>query len=162
MRSLRPVLVASALLSATALAAAQTTPPTPAISIMVKHAEIVRLQRPALTVIIADPTVADVTNIGNPVLGVLITGKNVGTTSLIILDEDYKEIVRSVVNVGRTMRIIAGGEVRNFVCNPGCGPIRNNIDWASLPAGSSLTTPVPGGGMLTMPVGGGSGGTPPQ
>jgi Flp pilus assembly secretin CpaC len=86
--------------------------------VLVGHSEIVKLSRPATTLIIGDPTVAEVSLPSGDL--VLLTGKGPGTTNVIALGEDNVEVYRSVVEVGREINVIGLGKIQTYVCNPHC------------------------------------------
>ena len=139
--------VATALIVLLSTSAAKAQPASE-INLRATHSEIVRLSRPAVTLIVGDPTIADVTAIGDPISTVLFTAKNLGTTNFVALDSDHAEVYRAVINVGRSVTVSAAGSViHSYVCNPNCSPGTGNKEAtvSSLPAGSTVTMPVGGG-----------------
>lgn len=86
------------------------------------HARVLRLERPVSKVIVgnakvADATVADATTI-------VLTGRNFGTTNLVLLDADGNAIVdeRILVSIdeGNTVRVFRQTERSVLSCTPNC------------------------------------------
>lgn len=69
----------------------------PQISIEINKGKLVRLKKPATSVIIADPEIADIQVI-SPSL-VYVNGRAVGETTIFAVDNDDFEILNAVVNV---------------------------------------------------------------
>ena len=90
--------------------------------VLVGYTEIVKLSRPAITVLIGDPTVADV-NLDKDL--VFLTGKALGTTNVIALDEDNVQIYHAVVDVGRGINVFEPDRIQTYVCNPKCRQLRS-------------------------------------
>ena len=72
----------------------------PIVELKPGFATLITLDRAAKTVAIGNPEVADV-SIPSPT-SVLVTGKDVGRTNLIIIDETGKSISSTIVTVGTT------------------------------------------------------------
>jgi Flp pilus assembly secretin CpaC len=96
---------------------AQTTDSEPK-SVLVGYSELVRLGRPAATVIVGDPAIAEVTL--PDVDSLLLTGKSPGTTNVIVLDPDKTEIYRAVIEVGREINVVGVGKIQPYLCTPNC------------------------------------------
>jgi Pilus formation protein N terminal region len=92
------------------------------IEILADHAKIHRLPRAAATIIIGNPLIADVSVEGGKLL--VITGKSYGTTNLIALDEDGKEIVHFNLYVKtsgiRKLTLQKGTGRVSYTCAPRC------------------------------------------
>lgn len=92
------------------------------LRVYMDHARVLRLERPVSKVIVgnakvADATVADATTI-------VLTGRNFGTTNLVLLDADGNAIVdeRILVSIdeGNTVRVFRQTERSVLSCTPNC------------------------------------------
>ena len=92
------------------------------IMVEADHAKIQRLPRPATTVIVGNPSVADVNVQGGRLL--VITGKNYGTTNLIALDGKGHEIANYKITVKtngeRKVTLYKGIQRYSLTCAPRC------------------------------------------
>ena len=92
--------------------------------VTVDRAKIFRVSRPARTVIIGNPSIADATVEDERTL--VLTGRSFGVTNLIILDEKGDLIVdRTVVVRGHetnTVRIYRRASRETYACAPICEP----------------------------------------
>ena len=128
--------LALALLSA--LAPAQVLAAT--IGVPLDHAVRVTLGAPASDVIVGNPTVADVTLADQRHL--IITGKALGATNLIITGPRGRLLMNSEVLVGKPqvghITLVAGRDTRLYSCAPECRKVDDQVldDAGSL--GSSL------------------------
>ena len=83
--------------------------------------DVLRLPRPARTIILGDPTVADATLEGDAVL--VLTGQRVGVTNLIVIDAGGNEMVRAALRVRpREGKVVVrhGTGVQRYTCSPTC------------------------------------------
>jgi Flp pilus assembly secretin CpaC len=98
--------------------------PSQKITVLMGHSEVLRFTRPALTVSIADPKIADLNQLPDAegVKTVLLTGKELGTTNLIAFDADNREIHRVMIEVGNKLIFIKRSERKTWLCNPNCHP----------------------------------------
>ncbi len=126
-RALR-LLAAGAALAATA-AIAQAEP----IAVVVDHAKVMQVSRPADIVIIGNPAIADATIQDNRTL--IITGRSFGTTNLIVLDSDGKPIADEVITVAapndQVVTVFRRANRQSYSCTPECAPILmvgDNVD----------------------------------
>lgn len=111
---------------AMALAAiAQATAPANAdtgIHVIMNQARILRLARPADTVVVGDPAIADA--VVKDARTVVLTGKGFGITNIVILDADGGAIVDDQVMVRRsvanTTRVYRRAFVQTLSCTPYC------------------------------------------
>jgi len=78
-------------------ARAETIGPDSNVVLEVRKGQVIRLPRPAATVFVADPEIADV-QAQSPTI-VYLFGRRAGTTSLYAVDENDQLLVRSVVTV---------------------------------------------------------------
>ncbi len=129
------ILIAAALLAATAgaagaqeLAAATVQP----IVIMVNHAKVMRIARPADTVIIGNPAIADATIKDDRTL--IITGRSFGTTNLIVLDAAGQPIADETLTVQAQdgqLTVFRRANRMTYSCTPICQATLNVGDAAA-------------------------------
>ena len=95
-----------------------------AVIVTVDRAKIFRVSRPASTIIIGNPAIADATVQDERTL--VLTGRSFGVTNIIILDKDGEPIVdRTVVVRGHetnTVRIYRRSSRETYACAPVCEP----------------------------------------
>jgi len=115
----------STLLMAGILAAAAWVLPAQAevgIEVTMNQAKIVKLARPADTIIVGNPSIADAAV--QDASTVVLTGKGFGVTNLVILDGDGSPIIDEQVTVVRqnasSVRIYRRAEVQTMSCTPYC------------------------------------------
>jgi Flp pilus assembly secretin CpaC len=105
-----------------ARAAAQAAEP---ISIYIDRAKVMRISRPAETVIIGNPLIADATIQDNQML--IITGRSYGTTNLIVLDSNGQPIADELLTVQAAddaqVTVYKRADRQTLSCNPDCGPM---------------------------------------
>ena len=86
------------------------------------HARVLKLDRPVSKVIIGNSDVADATVADSKTI--VLTGRNFGTTNLVILDQDGNAIVdeRILVSIdeGNTLRVYKQTTRTVFSCSPNC------------------------------------------
>ncbi len=111
------------LFSGPALAAADVT-------VQVDQTTLVDLESPAVTVVVGNTSIADITIIDND--SIFVLGKSFGTTNLIALDDAGREIanIRVTVNnqLGRTVVVMRGNAQASYACAPVCNPIPTQGD----------------------------------
>ena len=104
--------------------AAGNESPTDAVIVTVDRAKLFRINKPAATVIIGNPAIADVTVEDERTL--VLTGRSFGVTNLMILTEDGELIVdRTIVVRGHeanTVRIYRRASRETYACAPVCEP----------------------------------------
>lgn len=107
------------------LAASVPAAATEPILLMVDRAKVMRISRPADTVILGNPSIADATIRDNQTL--IITGRSYGTTNLIVLDRDGQPIADELLAVRageETMVTVYRRAAReSFSCTPVCEPV---------------------------------------
>ena len=90
--------------------------------ILSDHMRRVRLERPAGTILVGNPLIADVTVLGNDT--VFVSARSIGSTNIIVLDKQGNEMVTYEVFVRepRTKRVVLnnGGIAENYQCAPHC------------------------------------------
>jgi Flp pilus assembly secretin CpaC len=109
-----------ALLSAPAVVSAAPVGET--VEVTIDFAKILRLDEPAATILIGNPGIADASVEDEKT--VVLTGKTAGTTNLIILDKEGKEMANAVVRVSSDIQqlttIFYGRNRQTFSCSPTC------------------------------------------
>jgi len=112
------------------------------INVVANRAELVPLQQPAGSVLVANPAIADVVIEGGNRLFIL--GRAPGETQVFVLDMQGATLVNAVVSVrppgANHMTIIRGTEESNIYCSPRCAST---------------------GVLNVSPIGGAATGTPP-
>ncbi|MGQ7792083.1 pilus assembly protein N-terminal domain-containing protein [Faunimonas sp. B44] len=115
-RSKFALAVAAAILTSPAALAADV------IDVTIDFAKILKLDRPAGTLVIGNPGIADAT-VGDDTT-VVLTGKAAGTTNLIILDAKGEEMANALVRVSSDTRqlttVFYGSKRHSFSCAPQC------------------------------------------
>lgn len=115
-----------AMAAATILAAITGTVPAAqadtGIHVVMNQARILKLARPADTVVVGDPDIADA--VVKDARTVVLTGKGFGITNIVILDADGGAIVDDQVMVSRsvanTTRVYRRSNVQTLSCTPFC------------------------------------------
>ena len=86
------------------------------------HMRRVRLERPAGTILVGNPTIADVTVLGKDTI--FVSARSIGATNIIVLDENNNEIrtFEVFVREPKTKRVVLrnGGNAENYQCAPDC------------------------------------------
>ncbi|TPM39073.1 pilus assembly protein N-terminal domain-containing protein [Mesorhizobium sp. B2-3-4] len=115
----------SSILVAVFLATASFFTPAKAetgIEVTMNQAKIVKLSRPADTIVVGNPAIADASV--QDASTIVLTGKGFGITNLVILDQDGSPIVDAQVTVVRqaasSVRIYRRAEVQTMSCTPYC------------------------------------------
>lgn len=92
------------------------------ISVTVDHAKVMRVSRPAATVIIGNPGIADATVQDSTTL--VITGKSFGVTNIIILDKEGDPIADALLTVQgervNAVTVYRRTDRETFSCSPNC------------------------------------------
>lgn len=116
-RIVRSAAVAALLLAAPAGALADA-----GIEVVMNQARIVKLARPADTIVIGNPQIADATV--QDATTIVLTGKGFGVTNLVVLDIDGQPIVDQQVVVSRqtakSVRIYRRAQIQTLSCTPYC------------------------------------------
>ncbi len=94
------------------------------ITVESNQAKIVKLARPADTVVVGNPKIADAAVQDETTI--VLTGKGFGVTNLVVLGADGTAIVDEQVTVvrqrGDSVRLYRRAEVQTFSCSPNCEP----------------------------------------
>lgn len=92
------------------------------IQVVMNQAKIVKLARPADTIVVGNPAIADAAV--QDASTVVLTGKGFGVTNLVILDAEGSPIVDEQIYVtrqdDRSVRIYRRAEVQTLSCTPLC------------------------------------------
>lgn len=92
------------------------------IYVTVDHAKVMRVSRPAATVIIGNPGIADATVQDSTTL--VITGKSFGVTNMIILDKEGDPIADALLTVQgervNAVTVYRRTARETFSCSPNC------------------------------------------
>ena len=119
---LRPALLLLAVATAPGAFAAEP------LSVMIDHAKVMHISRPAEVVIVGNPGIADATIQDQQTL--IVTGRSFGSTNLIVLNssgkaiaEETLSVVPSTDNIVTVYRTVEKRLVRQtFSCTPDCSP----------------------------------------
>jgi Flp pilus assembly secretin CpaC len=92
------------------------------IPILMNEAKIVKLARPADTIVIGNPEIADASV--QDATTIVLTGKGFGVTNLVVMDDTGTPIVDEQIFVSRqdakSVRIYRRSEVQTLSCTPFC------------------------------------------
>ncbi|MCA0034203.1 pilus assembly protein N-terminal domain-containing protein [Mesorhizobium sp. B263B2A] len=92
------------------------------IEVTMNQAKIVKLSRPADTIVVGNPSIADASV--QDASTIVLTGKGFGVTNLVVLDQEGSPIVDAQVTVVRqaasSVRIYRRAEVQTMSCTPYC------------------------------------------
>jgi len=92
------------------------------IEVQMNEAKIVRLARPADTIVIGNPAIADASV--QDATTIVLTAKGFGVTNLVVLDGEGNPIVDEQVTVTRqtasSVRIYRRADVQTLSCTPYC------------------------------------------
>lgn len=113
-------------LVATILVAASAMPAMASerLEVSVDHARILKIDRPAASVIIGNPSIVDITVHDSHTL--VLTGRSYGMTNLVVLDGDGASIIDEEIAVRSfetgTVRVYRQAERTTLACLPTCEP----------------------------------------
>lgn len=92
------------------------------IQVVMNQAKIVKLARPADTIVVGNPAIADAAVQDSSTI--VLTGKGFGVTNLVILDAEGAAIVDEQIYVtrqdARSVRIYRRADVQTLSCTPLC------------------------------------------
>ncbi|MEM0898854.1 MAG: pilus assembly protein N-terminal domain-containing protein [Pseudomonadota bacterium] len=101
---------------------ATTVSSSAAVTVKLNHARVLKLGRPAGTVIIGNPEIADAT-VRDPQT-IVLTGRAFGTTNMVILDQAGTPIIDENVSVRRSsdqvVTIYRRANIQTLSCEPVC------------------------------------------
>lgn len=114
--------LAGALASALSVLATLPAQANDGIEVVMNQAKIVRLTRPADTIVVGNPSIVDAA-VQDPTT-IVLTGKGFGVTNLVVLDKDGEPIVDEAMYVSRdtqkSLRVYRRSEVNTLSCTPYC------------------------------------------
>lgn len=94
------------------------------VTVLIDHAKVIRLPDRTQTVIVGNPSIADVTTQKNNIL--IVTGKSFGITNLIALDAAGVLLAESLIRVqapsDAVVTVQRGLERETYSCTPDCQP----------------------------------------
>ncbi len=112
------------LLAGLALATHSAAQASEAVVVTIDRAKVLKISRPADTIIIGNPSIADATIQDAQTL--VLTGRSFGVTNIVILDADGDPIVDETVVVQghetNTVRIYRRAVRETLACSPVCEP----------------------------------------
>jgi hypothetical protein len=115
--------VALAALVAAAVPSAQPALAAP-VTVLLDQATVMPVGRPAATIIVGNPAIADATILDNQTL--VITGHSYGTTNFLILDAAGERIANELVTVVAPERgsvtVHRRSSKQTYSCAPACAP----------------------------------------
>jgi Flp pilus assembly secretin CpaC len=92
------------------------------IQVEMNQAKIVKLARPADTIVVGNPLIADAAV--QDASTIILTGKGFGVTNLVVLDSDGNPIVDAQVTVMRqtasSVRVYRRADIQTLSCTPYC------------------------------------------
>lgn len=95
------------------------------IGVKIDRAKVMRIARPAATVVVGNPAIADATIQDRQTL--IITGRSFGTTNLIVLDQAGDPIADELITVSapddQMVTVYSGPDRMSFSCAPDCQPV---------------------------------------
>ncbi|MCP8896702.1 pilus assembly protein N-terminal domain-containing protein [Shinella daejeonensis] len=120
--SAKGVAKGAAIAAVAVLTAAAAAAQEPMMRVYMDHARVLKLDRPVSKVIIGNADVADATVADSRTI--VLTGRNFGTTNLVLLDADGNAIVdeRILVSIdeGNTVRVFRQTSRSVLSCTPNC------------------------------------------
>lgn len=92
------------------------------IEVQMNQAKIVKLARPADTIVIGNPAIADASV--QDASTIVLTGKGFGVTNIVVLDNEGSPIVDEQIVVSRhlanSVRVYRRSDVQTLSCSPYC------------------------------------------
>ncbi|MEP0942883.1 MAG: pilus assembly protein N-terminal domain-containing protein [Rhizobiaceae bacterium] len=115
-------LVISSLAAATTAKASDRNDGNDALKVIIDRAKVVRIAKPADTIIVGNPSIVDATIQDSRTI--VLTGRNFGVTNMIILDSDGDAIVDETIVVQghetNTVRVYRQAIRETLACSPVC------------------------------------------
>jgi Flp pilus assembly secretin CpaC len=115
-------LIGAALLGLAAAAISGAALASDVVHVTIDFAKILKLDRPAATLVVGNPGIADATVQDEKT--VILTGRTAGSTNLIALDEKGAEVANLIVRVSSDIRqlttVFYGSKRQTFSCSPTC------------------------------------------
>lgn len=125
MRSFSTSLPCLALVLALSVVAVPAGAQDAPVVVLTDRAKVFRIDAPADTIIIGNPAIADVTLHDRQT--VVVTGKQFGSTNLVILDKTGQPIIDEIIVVQQSetnLVTVQRNAMRySYACSPGCDPV---------------------------------------
>jgi Flp pilus assembly secretin CpaC len=121
---LSPLSRAASLALGGLLLAATSALANPVINVELDRAQLVKLAPGAVTLVVGNPVVADITLLKTNGT-VVVTGRSFGTTNLIALDAQGEKIDEAMIKVTHNTNVVTvmrGTLQQSYACNPRCAP----------------------------------------
>jgi Flp pilus assembly secretin CpaC len=120
--SLRPITIFSVAAAALALFAGAQTVRAETLVVSLDHSTRLKIAGAAQSVVVGNPTVADVTVVDSHTL--FVSGRGYGVTDVVVLDASGRtlystEVVVGVAHTGR-VSVFRGAERTDMACSPNC------------------------------------------
>lgn len=94
------------------------------IKVVMNQAKIIKLARPAGTVVVGNPEIADA--VVQDSRTIVLTGKGYGVTNLVVMDSEGDALVDEQVAVSasdtNSLRVYRRADINVFSCTPYCEP----------------------------------------
>lgn len=95
------------------------------IEVLIDQARTVSLKSDSAGIIVGNPSIADVSVQNGKLL--VVTGKSVGVTNIIVLDSQHRKILSKRISVRsdtrRIVTVLKGSQLHSFSCKPTCRPV---------------------------------------
>jgi Flp pilus assembly secretin CpaC len=115
-------LIGAALVSIAAALTSGSATATDMVEVTIDFAKVVKLSRPAETIVIGNPGIADASVEDESTI--VLTGKAAGVTNMIVLDKAGEEVLHTTVRVASDVRqlttVFKAGDRQTFSCSPVC------------------------------------------
>jgi Flp pilus assembly secretin CpaC len=156
--SLRPITIFSvAAAAAMALFAGAQTVRAETLVVSLDHSTRLKIAGAAQSVVVGNPTVADVTVVDSHTL--FVSGRGYGVTDVVVLDASGRtlystEVVVGVAHTGR-VSVFRGAERTDMACSPNCqvsvrtGGAGGSSGGSTAPSSPGLSLPGAAGGPAT-------------
>ena len=130
----RPRLAAVVIAAACAATGIPAALANPGIEVVMNQAKIVKLERPADTIVVGNPAIADAAVQDSTTL--VLTGRGFGVTNLVVMDETGTPIMDEQVIVSRnnpnSVQIYRRAAIQTLSCTPYCeSSYKNDAERAS-------------------------------
>ncbi len=114
------------------------------VRVIVDFARPLILARPASTLIIGNPAIAQATLSDDKT--VILTGKTPGSTNLIVMDAGGAEVANIILDVvaagGRLVTVHGGSGRSTYSCTEHCDPVQSGDDTSTPPLPNNPASPI--------------------
>lgn len=145
--------IVSSLVLALSLACSGVAMATPAVTVAIDHATRLQLSRPAGSVIVGNPAVADVSVVDHRTL--YVSGRGYGVSQVLVLDPLGRPIWQGDVVVTQgsqgAVSVYRGAQVTEMACAAACAP---TVRSAAAKGGGAINPqlPAPAGAPQVGPI----------